>query len=66
MKSFTQYVQERGIEIPKGNISGDWFNKHGFPMVVRCCCCEMTMALTSAYIDDENYTYCSDCAGEDE
>lgn len=63
MISFFDYVQKRGIEIPKGNISGEWFSKHGYPMVVRCSCCDMTMAIPSAYIDDEGYTYCSDCAG---
>ena len=45
---------------------GDWFSKHGYPMVVRCACCEMTMAIPSAWIDDEGYTYCSDCAGVNE
>ena len=63
MISFFDYVQKHGIEIPKGNISGEWFSKHGYPMVVRCSCCEMTMAIPSAYIDEEGYTYCSDCAG---
>ena len=61
MISFRQYVEARGIEIPKGNIPGEWFSKHGYPMVVRCSCCEMTMAIPSAWIDDEGYTYCSDC-----
>lgn len=62
MVSFRQYVEARGIEMPKGNIPGEWFSKHGYPMVVRCCCCEMTMAIPSAWIDDEGYTYCGDCA----
>ena len=34
MVSFRQYVEARGIEMPKGNISGEWFSKHGYPMVV--------------------------------
>lgn len=63
MVSFRQYVEARGIEMPKGNIPGEWFSKHGYPMVVRCCCCEMTMAIPSAWIDDEGYTYCGDCGG---
>lgn len=63
MVSFSEYVKARGIEIPEGNISGEWFSKHGYPMVVRCSCCEMTMAIPSAWIDDEGYTYCADCAG---
>ena len=66
MKSFFEYVRARGIDIPEGNISGEWFSKHGYPMVVRCACCEMTMAIPSAYIDDEGYTLCADCAGVEE
>ena len=68
MKTFYEYVRDRGIEIPDGNISGEWFTKHGYPMVVRCACCEMTMASPSAWIDDDGYVYCSECAGigEDE
>lgn len=66
MKSFFDYVRERGIDIPEKEIPGNWFSKHGYPMVVRCSCCEMTMAIPSAWIDEEGYTYCSDCAGVNE
>ena len=63
MISFNDYVQQNlGVEVPKGNISGEWFYDHRIPMVVSCCCCGMTMASPSAWIDDEGYTYCSDCA----
>jgi len=63
MISFNDYVQQNlGVEVPKGNISGEWFYDNGIPMVVACCCCGMTMASPSAWIDDEGYTYCSDCA----
>ena len=64
MKSFFDYVRtELNIPIPEGNIPGEWFSKHRFPMIVRCCCCEMTMALPSAWIDTDGSTYCADCAG---
>lgn len=63
MISFYDYVrQNMKVEVPKGNISGEWFVKNGICMVVRCSCCGMTMASPSAWIDDEGYTYCSDCA----
>lgn len=63
MKSFKQYIKENmDLEMPEGNISGAWFAENGIPMVVRCSCCDMTMASPSAWIDDEGYTYCSDCA----
>jgi hypothetical protein len=64
MTSFADYVKNtRHVEIPKGTISGAWFQENRIPMVVRCTCCEMTMASPSAWIDDEGYTYCSECAG---
>lgn len=66
MKSFFDYVREQGIEIPERTISGEWFHEHGFPMIVRCCCCDMTMASPSAWIDKQGYTYCSDCAEVEE
>lgn len=66
MKNFYQYMEERGIEVPKKEISGAWFAEHGYPMVVRCSCCDMTMALPSAWIDDEGYTFCSSCADVEE
>ena len=67
MISFSEYVKkELNVEIPKGNISGSWFYDNGIPMIVRCCCCDMTMASPSAWIDDEGYTYCADCADIEE
>ena len=63
MRNFADYIkQEMGIEMPKGNVPGSWFYDNHIVMVVRCCCCDMTMASPSAWIDDEGYTYCSDCA----
>ena len=66
MKNFYEYAANRGIKVPEGNISGEWFHANHFPMVVKCYCCEMSMALPSAYIDDDGYTYCPDCAGVSE
>lgn len=64
MKSFKEYVESRGYEkVPEGNIPAVWFKRNFLPMVVRCTCCEMTMALPSAWMDDNGYTYCADCAG---
>ena len=67
MKNFFEYLEERGIEAPEGNIvSQEWFAHHGFPMVVRCTCCGMTMPLPSAWVNNAGYTYCADCAGVEE
>ena len=63
MRSFTDYIkQEMELEMPKGNVPGEWFAKNRIPMVVRCRCCEMTMASPSAWIDEDGYTYCAECA----
>jgi len=63
MKSFFDYVKSQGVEIPESNIPGSWFRENGYPMVVRCFCCDMTMASPSAWIDEQGFTYCTDCAG---
>ena len=34
MVSFFDFVRNQGIEVPKGNISGEWFYKNGLLMVV--------------------------------
>ena len=53
------------IEIPKGEVPGTWFSEHNLPMVVRCTCCETTMVLFSAVIDDDDYIYCANCRGDE-
>lgn len=66
MKTFEQWLKEnRNCEMPKGTISAEWFIERGLPMIVECSCCQMTMALPSALIDDEGCVYCSTC-GSDE
>ena len=67
MRNFTDYIkQEMGLEMPKGTVPGSWFYDNCIPMVVRCCCCDMTMASPSAWVDDEGYTYCASCADVEE
>lgn len=68
MLSFRDYVsQNLGVQMPGGPvISGGWFAENHIPMVVRCCCCDMTMASPSAWIDDEGYTYCGGCSDMNE
>ena len=62
MKTFEQWLKdEKGIEMPKGEISGDWFAKNGLPMVVKCTNCWSTMALPSAMVDENGFTYCPSC-----
>ena len=65
MKTYTaqDYIfNEFGLSMPEGNIPGTWFSDNDLPMVVTCNCCGMTMALPTAMISEEGYTYCKDCA----
>ena len=65
MKSFKDYIAEHwNITMPEGNISCAWFAENSIPMIVKCTCCEMTMASPSAWVDEEGYTYCGNCANE--
>lgn len=52
------------LEMPSGDIPGTWFAENGLPMIVRCACCDMTMALPFAWVDRDGYTLCGGCAGE--
>lgn len=66
MKTMKEYLLEtRNLEIPKEEVSGEWFIKHDLPMVVSCKCCEMSMILFSASVDEDGYCYCSCCAREE-
>ena len=63
MKTAKEWIKEkRGIEIPAGEISGEWFMENRLPMIVACSCCETTMILLSAMVDDDGYAYCGSCA----
>lgn len=65
MKTAEEWLKkELDIEMPKGNINGSWFVEHNLPMIVECSCCRMTMALPSAYVDDNGCIYCGECKGE--
>lgn len=65
MKSFRKFIKDEfDIEMPHGEIPGNWFAEAGLPMIVACTCCGMTMASPSAWIDDDGQCYCSGCAGE--
>ena len=62
MKTFRNYIlDEFNIEMPQGEISGAWFSQNGFPMILACTCCGMTMSAPSALIDRDGQVYCSGC-----
>ena len=58
----TWIFEEMGVEMPKDNIPGSWFAENALPMIVRCTCCDTSMALPSAMIDDDGTIYCPFCA----
>ena len=63
MISFREYVETKlNTKMPDGDIPGSWFYELGLPVVVRCSCCEMSMAIPSAWLDEEGYVYCRECA----
>jgi hypothetical protein len=65
LRTAEKYIlEELGVEMPKGQINGEWFAENDLPMVVSCTCCGSTMILPSALIDEEGHCYCSSCAGE--
>lgn len=67
MKTFRDYIYTKfGDTLPKDTIPSSWFTKMGYPMVVRCSCCGMTMATPSALVDEHGYTYCSGCVDEED
>ena len=58
----TYLKEEMNIEMPKGEINSSWFSENHLPMIVKCSCCEMTMALPSAMIAEDACVYCPSCA----
>lgn len=63
MKTAKEWVKEnRGIEIPAGEVDMEWFIENKLPMVVSCSCCGTTMVLLSAMVDDDGYICCGSCA----
>jgi hypothetical protein len=63
MRTFREWLRdERNLEMPENTVPGSWFAENGLPMVVRCTCCETTMALPSAYLNHEGEIFCSSCA----
>ena len=66
LRTAEKYIwEEMGVEMPKGEISGEWFAENDLPMVVQCTECGMTMILPSALIDDEGCCYCAGCVDEE-
>lgn len=66
-KNFKTWLEEQRVEYPKTKtINASWFDGHQLPMIVHCTCCESTLALPFAYLDEDDYIYCRECAGIEE
>lgn len=63
MQTFAQWLANKGIEMPQGDIDAGWFEKNNLPMIIGCIYCGTTMAIWDAYIDEDDLVYCADCAG---
>ena len=64
IRTAKQWIREElNIEMPSGDIDGEWFVKNNLPMIVKCSCCEMSMVLPSAMINDEGEIFCPSCVG---
>lgn len=65
MKSFTDWYKDAsgGHEPPYEIFPCEWFVERGLPMIVECTCCGATMALPTAYIDENDYIF-AQCARE--
>ena len=62
MRTAQQWIKEvLNIEMPSGKISGEWFVKNDLPIIVKCTCCESTMILPNALVNDAGETFCQDC-----
>ncbi len=66
MKSFKDWYKEISGKDFDINTCQQSLAAVGIPMVVTCTCCKSILLLPSAYLDDENYIYCSSCAGVEE
>jgi len=66
MKTFKEWYKEvNGVEPDYETAENKllWCKEEGLPMIVSCTCCEGTMIVFNAFVDDEGYTYCPSCAG---
>lgn len=66
MQTFEQWLwANKRVRMPKEDVDERWFTDLGIHMVVQCTCCGKNIAPIHAYIDDEGYTYCKNCKGDD-
>lgn len=64
IRTAKQWIKEElNIEMPSDTINVEWFANNNLPMIVRCTCCEMSMALPSAMVNDEGEIFCPSCVG---
>ena len=66
MKKFKDWYKDVSGKEPDYETTQDklvWCSERGVPMIVSCTCCESTLLIFSAFVDEEDYTYCPSCAG---
>ena len=66
MKKFKDWYKDVSGKEPDYENTQDkllWCKGRGLPVVVSCTCCEGTLLIFNAFVDEEDYTYCPSCAG---
>ena len=66
MKTFKEWCKDAAGVEPDYEATQDrlsWCKERGLPIIVSCTCCESTLFIFSAFVDEEDRTYCPSCAG---
>ena len=66
MKKFKDWYKDVSGKEPDYETTPDkllWCKERGLPVVVSCTCCEGTLLIFNAFVDEEDYTYWQSCAG---
>ena len=66
MKKFKDWYKDVSGKEPDYETTQDnflWCKERGLPVVVSCTCCEGTLLIFNAFVDEEDHTYCPSCAG---
>ena len=66
MKTFKKWIRdELGLDLTdQKSLGGNWFAEHGIPMIVSCTCCNDTLNVANAVIDEDKNCFCRECGEE--
>lgn len=61
MDEIADRALDRGVEIPE-QLTMEFLESLGIPLVVACTACDMTMVCGSAKISEDGHFWCGSCA----